>query len=143
MNSQQLLFINFIIFVALVLFFTLGRSKPKQPSRLDLKKTSNDADTPVSEKNEEQRAKEAREVNQQVPKLTVIPKALGGSVGGEKIFFVYNAHEWEAHEVLGLFLNCQLSEATVQYQNLIKTSDPSTFEFYEAAYTALLKNKKT
>jgi len=61
--------------------------------------------------------------------------------GKEIVFFVYNGHEWEAHEVLGLKSGVTLEEATRHYQNLIKTSDPSTFEFFEAAFTAILRLK--
>ena len=55
---------------------------------------------------------------------------------------MYNGHEWEAFEVLGLPKACDIPTATSHYQNLIKTSDPSTFEFYELAYSAILKAKQ-
>lgn len=58
-----------------------------------------------------------------------------------KIYFVYNGHEWECHEVLGIPSGSTLHVATEMYQYLIKTSDPSTFEFYEAAYRSILKRK--
>ena len=60
---------------------------------------------------------------------------------GGPIYFLYNGHEWEVHEVLGLPMGSSLQIATSQYQNLIKTSDPSTFEFYDAAYSAILKSQ--
>lgn len=55
------------------------------------------------------------------------------------VYFLYNGHEWEVYEVLGLPRGSSFQIVTSQYQNLIKTSDPSTFEFYDAAYAAILK----
>ncbi len=86
-------------------------------------------------------------------KLVVVTKEKSGEFGGaenkkpysknnsgdEIVYFVFNGHEWEAHEVLGIECGSSLEKITAHYQNLIKTSDPSTFEFYEAAYSAVLK----
>lgn len=55
------------------------------------------------------------------------------------IYFVYNGHEWESHEVLGVPQGAALPVVTEAYQVLIKTSDPSTFEFFESAYQSILK----
>lgn len=57
------------------------------------------------------------------------------------VFFMYNGHEWEAFEVLGLPKGCDIQTATSHYQNLIRSSDPSTFEFFELAYSAILKSR--
>ncbi len=54
------------------------------------------------------------------------------------IYFVYNGHEWESHEVLGVPQGAPLPKVTAAYQELIKTSDPSTFEFFESAYQSIL-----
>lgn len=75
------------------------------------------------------------------PALQVSVKELPVAQKKERIFFVYNGHEWECHEVLGLTVGCTLQVATEMYQHLIKTSDPSTFEFYESAYKSILKKK--
>lgn len=56
-------------------------------------------------------------------------------------YFVFNGHEWDAYEVLGLSRESNLPTITSHYQNLIKTSNPSTFEFYDAAYSSILKTK--
>ena len=58
------------------------------------------------------------------------------------IYFVYNGHEWEAHEVLGVPAGSSMHNVTAAYQKLIVTSDPSTFEFYESSYQAILKKRK-
>lgn len=60
---------------------------------------------------------------------------------GKTIYFIYNGHEWEAFEVLGLSADSTLLQLTSHYQNLIKTADPSTFDFYDAAYSAILKTR--
>jgi hypothetical protein len=59
------------------------------------------------------------------------------------IFFAFNGHEWNAFEVLGGGPNDDLAQVTAQYQSLLRTSDTSTFDFYEAAYRAILMSKRT
>ncbi|MBC7464468.1 MAG: hypothetical protein H7256_00620 [Bdellovibrio sp.] len=58
------------------------------------------------------------------------------------IYFMFNGHEWEAHEVLGVPAGAPLPVVTEMYQSLILNSDPSTFEFYELAHQAILKRWK-
>ncbi len=129
-NSQQLLLINLIIFLALVFYFSMGRSR-RPPVQLNLK-----ANPPPPEPKppQEEALTTAREVTPSKEKPVL-------QLTGGDIYFVYNGHEWEAHEVLGLKKNCSLQEATMQYQQLIKTQDPSSFEFYDSAYASLLKTK--
>lgn len=57
-------------------------------------------------------------------------------------YFMYNGHEWEAHEVLGVPAGSPMTTITEVYQKLILTSDPSTFQFYESAHQALLKHRR-
>ncbi|MEQ1721780.1 MAG: hypothetical protein ABL930_01300 [Pseudobdellovibrio sp.] len=133
MNSQQLLFFNFLILLALVLFFTLGRSKPKQPTRLNLK------DPPKDPKFIPEVPKTVRDVSP--PKMQVLDAPKARVLGLKTTYFIFNGHEWDAYEVLGLPRDSKLPTVTSHYQNLIKTSDPSTFEFYDAAYSAILKAK--
>ena len=122
MNSQQLLFINLIIIVIAALFFKLRRRKRQLP-------VIPPANEPVP----------AEIITAEVtPKITRIPR----EPGREQTFFVYNGHEWEAFEVLGLPSGVSLEIATRHYQELIRTSDPSTFEFYDAAYTCILKLRR-
>jgi hypothetical protein len=146
-NSQQLLIINFIIFAVLVLFFLLGRSKHKQNTTLNLKsqpeksKEENLAEpravqvTPVPEI--QRQAKIATQIQPEPSQARdVTPKN-----PKEVVYFMFNGHEWEAHEVLGIKSGSGIDQVTKHYQHLIKTSDPSTFEFYDAAFTAILKLK--
>ncbi|MBY0554083.1 hypothetical protein K2P97_06120 [bacterium] len=137
MNSQQLLFINFLIFLALVLFFWFGRSKPKQPTRLNMKAPPSQPEELLQDKKQILELKPEKE-----PIARDVSPKKPAQLGAVKtVYFVYNGHEWDAYEVLGLPRGCAINTATSHYQNLIKTSDPSTFEFYDAAYSAILKTK--
>ncbi len=117
-----------------MLYFVLGRPKPKQPVKLDLKMSQKSTDVELSdEKTEKERVFTAKDVTPVKTETAQLFKK------GTTVFFMYNGHEWEAFEVLGLPKACDIQTATSHYQNLIKTSDPSTFEFYELAYSAILK----
>ena len=136
MNSQQLLIINFIIFATLVLFYVLGRSKHKQNITLDLKTKTDPTKSEV-----------------QVPQAAVLslpthelktqsgPRDVTPTIQKEVVYFVFNGHEWEAHEILGVKPGSGIDQITQHYQHLIKTADPSTFEIYDAAFTAILRLK--
>lgn len=55
--------------------------------------------------------------------------------------FVYNGHDWDAFEVLGVSPYSSFSEITKQYQIAIKKADGGKHEFLQAAYMAILKIK--
>lgn len=115
-----------------MLFFVYGRSKAKQPAKLNLKSGPKDLESSsLNEKAENSLVVEAKDVTPIIDS----PKMLMGKA----VFFVYNGHEWEAYEILGLPRGCTLQTATSHYQNLIRTSDPSTFDFFNAAFSAILK----
>lgn len=150
-NSQQLLYINLGIGLFFVLYFFFYRTKSKQPTRLNLRAKSSDENalhSVVADEKREREAKvaavlEVREAEASVA-LASTPAALPQVAKAPelRVFFVYNAHEWECHDVLGLTRGASLQEATEKYQHLIKTSDSSTFPFYEAAYQALLQKRR-
>ncbi len=56
------------------------------------------------------------------------------------ILFLYNGHDWDAHQVLGIPAGTSLSVVTQRYQQLIKSSDAGQIQFFEAAYRAILKS---
>lgn len=143
MNSQQLLLINFIIILCLALYFILGRSKQKNKTTLDLKKKS-EAPLPIAEHLDISPLIQDKLQTQSQPVAFEVKDVETQIISKKEIvFFIYNGHEWEAHEVLGLESGVSLEIATQHYQNLIKTADPSTFEFYEAAFSAILKLKSS
>lgn len=70
------------------------------------------------------------------------PDLFSGNRREEKLLnvrFVYNGHDWDAFEVLGLPAGAKLSTVTQRYQELLRTADRGQLEFYEAAYQAILK----
>lgn len=120
-----------------MLYFVFGRSKVKQPVKLNLKVSPKPTDPDLSdEKNDKERIVRAKDVT---PAVAIESKLIKK---GFSVFFMYNGHEWEAFEVLGLPKGCDIQAATSHYQSLIRTSDPSTFEFFELAYSAILKSKQ-
>jgi len=138
-NSQLLLLINFLIVTGLVMYFLTARSKRKQSGPLNISNQPNPM--PAQEVTPPEKAHDpGGEVKKIDPKSVKIEEP--AFVKKEIVYFVYNGHEWEAHEVLGLESGVSLPEATQHYQNLIKTSDPNTFEFYDAAFAAILKLKR-
>lgn len=54
------------------------------------------------------------------------------------VVFMYNGHDWEAFQVLGVLPGTTLPLVTETYQNLLKNSDSSSHSFFEAAYMAIL-----
>lgn len=166
MNSQQLLYINLVIGLFFVLYFLFFRPKPKSPTRLNLRAKSSESSqsraTAAEAERQEREAKVAEVLELKKPQRSEsLPLSPPLSLSDEKealsqisceeeqtlspkeirIYFVYNAHEWESHDVLGVPRGAHLQEVTAKYQHLIKTSDPSTFSFFEAAYDAILKKK--
>lgn len=53
--------------------------------------------------------------------------------------FVYNGHDWDAYEVLGVSPYSSFSEITRSYQEMIRKADAGKHEFLQAAFTAILK----
>lgn len=166
-NSQQLLIINFIILLLLIIYMFFWRSKSRKGLHLNLKKDKMASDLNLKIENDsfvkkgefllvaENIKKIAEKTAEKIPDKPLektletppeTPPAQKGiisqNVKRPQVYFVHNGHEWECHEVLGVKLDDSLAKITEIYQNLIKTSDPSTFEFYESAYTCLLKRKK-
>lgn len=150
MNSQQLLYINLGIGLFFVLYFLFFRSKPKPPVRLHLRgKPSEERQLDLIESERQEREAAKANVVQQVlaakpveePRALERPEPPPPVLKENSIYFVYNGHEWECHDVLGIPRGSSLKDATEKYQHLIKTSDPSTFPFYEAAFDAVLKRR--
>lgn len=55
------------------------------------------------------------------------------------ILFLYNGHDWDAYEVLGIEPGATLPQITAKYQLLIQNADPGKTEFLETAYKIILK----
>jgi hypothetical protein len=145
-NSQQLLYINILVGILIVLYFVFGRGKTKQIARLrirDLPPKDDSADidqTPVPPAAPEMLVlePEAPPKKEEVKPDIVIQMP----TRTQKIYFAFNGHDWEAYEALGVPVNAPLTTVTKMYQHLIKTSDTSTFDFYESAYSAIIQKRK-
>lgn len=147
-NSQQLLYFNIIFGAILLLYFVFGRSKPAQPVKLNLRAKSQAPETlpPLEESAEP--AESAAVMSADLSEMQAehggqlqIQQTYPTQVKDLAIYFMFNGHEWEAHEVLGIPQGASVQMATQSYQHLIKNSDPSTYEFYELAHLAVLKSK--
>lgn len=146
MNSQQLFYFNVIVGIAFVLYLLLGRRRPNESTRLNLKKKSS----------EEAVATEKVQVLPPPPKVTpelsskvtiLDPETPENTVGLNKsknlaAFFIYNGHDWEAHSVLGVPQGANLQRITDAYQKLILSAPPEQLPFYEVAYNTLVQRRK-
>lgn len=169
MNSQQLLYVNIILGLFFAAYFLLGRGKTRTPTKLNLKANEDfkkfraaDMSAHINKNRQLNTAPSKDEASPDSgsvtgitspnePQMTilepenVIDISAGKAIRHSKnisIYFMYNGHEWEAHEVLGVPAGAALPVVTDMYQKLILNSDPSTFEFYESAHQAILKRWK-
>ncbi len=139
MNSQLLLYINIFIGIVFVLYFLLSRGKRPGPTKLNVKANEDFSKSIIKTQQIKSNPGTMAE-----PKMTVLDpenviQMKTHVAKNLSIYFVYNGHEWEAHEVLGVPAGAALPAVTSAYQKLIITSDPSTFEFFESAYQAILR----
>ncbi len=137
MNSQQLFYFNLIIGAILLAYFIFGRAKEKRPTQLNLR--APDTSQPANEPSVMMR-------HMQQPKQSVLePESKPADTNASKnlsIFFLYNGHDWEAHQVLGIPQGAGVDAATRAYQDQLKTADPSSFDFLELAYNAIFKKRR-
>jgi hypothetical protein len=152
-NSQQLIIINLIIGLLLLAYFLVGvaTSKQKPPTRLNLRAGDEPASEDLPEVNPRTKTMKAlpppRAVGEDANAAGQIKEDAAFRVAAEKardlsLYFIYNGHDWEAHDVLGVPRGAPLSQVTEVYQALLKTSDPSTFEFFDTAYKTLLRKHR-
>lgn len=129
-NSQLLLFLNLGFGLLLVLYFILGRPKPKQPTKLNMRgKDSVDKKVQVLEPESQKTVLAMQEPREVSRSLSVI--------------FMYNGHDWEAHDVLGVPQGAPMHDITKAYQELVKKTDVRSLQFYEQAYNAIsLRHRK-
>jgi len=134
----MMIYINLFLGALIIGFFFVGRKSVK-PTKLNLRaKTSHE---PLVLEPESV-------VQNQSPQLPNDTAArISNSTATESrllsVIFMYNGHDWEAHQVLGVPQGSSMHQITIAYQQLIQKADPSAFPFYEAAYLALsIKHKK-
>lgn len=120
-NSQLLLFINLAIGLLLVLYFLSGRHKPKAPTRLNMRAPKTKTQASV--------------ILEPEPGQPIVSKP--EPTRNLSVIFMYNGHDWEAHEVLGVPQGASMHQVTKAYQQLVLKSDPRSLQFFEMAYSAI------
>ncbi len=141
MNSQILLYVNLGLGLLLVVYFVYPRQKIR-PTKLNLKANTNLVDLKLEIETRNYVMKQMAQTEQ---KTWLEPESAPAvrQTRQLSIQFMYNGHDWEAHDVLGLPQGASLPMATEAYQKLLQSMDSNSFPFYEAAYNAILhKNKK-
>ncbi len=124
MDSQLFFFINMGIAAFFLVWYWQGRKNVgNTPTQLRLRNQETPLrDSPAPSKkpvsNDELAVKNAKSLN---------------------ILFLYNGHDWDAYQVLGLPAGASLPLVTERYQQLIKQADEGQLAFYDAAYQAILK----
>lgn len=136
MNSQLFYFLNIVIGLAFLAWFLTSRGD--KPTKLKMKpgEAPPRFQDPVPAPREERAVKAAPPPP---PPADVFEEKAKVAAKNLNIFFLYNGHDWDAYEVLGLPAGASLPMVTDRYQKLIKTADQGKLEFFEAAYQAILK----
>jgi hypothetical protein len=139
-NSQQLLYINLVLGVVFLLYFVFGRSKPRAPTRLNLKNKETPLEKPLNpDRLESQKIQQP----QITSKMTILePETEQSQAKNLAIFFMYNGHGWEAYSVLGLAQGSNMKTVTESYQKMLEINDPKSYDFLETAYKAILDQKR-
>lgn len=137
MNSQTFLYINIALGLFFIVYFFFVRPKPKRPTQLNLK--ANETFRKPIESSPE--AKKLQVVDDELahPDRKISESKKESPEKSLSVYFMFNGHEWEAHEVLGIPAGAQMPMVIATYQHLIRTSDPSTFDFYETAFKSISK----
>ena len=143
MDSQLFFIINFVAALFIMVWFLSGRKGNSNVSSLNLKKgdyfkneEGSEADAP---KNLDLSYKKSyQQKNQGEDKF---PKDKVAAAKPLNILFMYNGHDWDAYEVLGLPAGCGIHLVTKRYQELIKNAEEGKLLFYQAAYDAILKKQ--
>ena len=116
-----------------MLYFILGRPKAKQPTRLNMRAKSSVEKSPVILEPEVM-------AEVAVPATVAATEAISHSVQESRsldVLFMYNGHDFEAHQVLGVPQGASMHQVTEVYQNLVKSSDARSLQLYESAYSAI------
>jgi hypothetical protein len=125
-----------------VIWFMSGRKGGYgDPTSLDMRKGeragSNRSRQPVIVESEEESQPQVRDVT---PKKTALDSPPPTPKGPPpQAHFIYNGHDWDAFEVLGVSPYSSFSEITRSYQEMIRKADSGKHEFLQAAFTAILK----
>ncbi len=122
-------------------FFVGRKGGYGRPTVLDLKKGESSLGVPSQPIVQSEKASTGggpmRDVTPTREKLSETPPPPPGPL--PQCFFIYNGHDWDAFDVLGVSPYSSFSEITKVYQQQIKKADPGKHEFLQTAYMAILK----
>lgn len=137
MNSQLFFLLNFLFGAIFVVWFLASRKDTgHKPTRLRLRAGNRAfAATPVATSRPDTNTA-AMSAKAYTFKDEFKPRTSSRSLN---VLFMYNGHDWDAYEVLGLPAGTGLPLVTERYQDLVQKSQKGQLEFYEAAYSAILK----
>jgi hypothetical protein len=149
MESQNFYFALIVMgtFLIIVWFFVGRKGGYGKPTVLNLRKgesssketdhpQAGSAQSPIVQGASHPEQPVMRDVTPRPDQLKTPPPPPGPP---PKCLFIYNGHDWDAFEVLGLSPYSSFSEATRVYQEQIKKADPGKHEFLQTAYMAILK----
>lgn len=164
MNSQHLFWFNLIAAVLFVIYFLTARNSGKKPTQLNLRGGEKKTEEPGALVAVPKAGSVSGVIDDlQVPKKTIgktnsysekhgqwlapealaVPEVKAPTKPPPKerslnVFFMYNGHDWDAFQVLDLAAGSTIPMVTQVYQERLKTAEPSTHLFLEAAYKAIL-----
>jgi hypothetical protein len=132
-DSQLFLYIYLALGAALLIWFMSGlKNRGHKPTRLSMR-------NPTTELPPEPPPPSKAAVKKDYSKATT-EKPNTSKARVLNVLFLYNGHDWDAYEVLGIPAGASLPLVTEKYQKLVQEAlDQGQREFYEAAYQAILK----
>lgn len=134
MDSQLFLYLNLALAVFFLgWFWTARKNRGMTPTRLRLRTSSREMGTSKSQ------IPTTSRYSNPLPKNSFSEDSVVRKAKNLNILFLYNGHDWDAYEVLGVPAGASLPLVTEKYQKLVKEADQGQLEFYQAAYQAILK----
>jgi hypothetical protein len=132
MSSQAFLWVNVGLGLILILIFLFGKKGSVLPSRLNLRRQSSSPTAPTI-------------VTRSVETAGGEVEAQAKTKGRAKdlnVIFLYNGHNFDAYEILGLPAGASLEMVQRGYQTALQKNG-SDHLFLEAAFRAIQENKKS
>ncbi|MEZ0392996.1 MAG: hypothetical protein ACAH59_12320 [Pseudobdellovibrionaceae bacterium] len=128
MSSQAFFWVNVGLGLFLVLIFIVGKKGFVAPSKLNLKKDSRFGKTPVKTTNQTAQFQDPEIFDEQNEKSL-------------NVLFMYNGHNFDAYEVLGLPAGASFEMVQKYYQAAIAKKGEDR-EFIDAAFFAIQRTQK-
>lgn len=141
MNSQLFFLLNLVFGAGFLIWFLSSRKGGAQkPTQLRLKRTENGPRPEAPVKRADEKSSPAKPAAaERGASRTAEPPHSARQEKTLNVFFLYNGHDWDAYEVLGLPAGASMTLVTQRYQEVLRSADKGQTEFFEAAYQAILK----